>query len=75
VFISQVKDSGADLTICQWGFNDEANHMLLQHGLFIRGCNKMVIFMWKYISRVKEKFFKSWTMRFLARHYSKFGKC
>ena len=45
MLISQVKDSGADLTICQWGFNDEANHMLLQHGLFIRGGNKMVIFM------------------------------
>ena len=36
MLISQVKDSGADLAICQWGFNDEDNHMLLQHELFIR---------------------------------------
>ncbi len=30
---SQVKDSGAGLAICQWGFDDEANHMLLQREL------------------------------------------
>lgn len=28
--IQQVKDSGANLVICQWGFDDEANHLLLQ---------------------------------------------
>jgi chaperonin GroEL (HSP60 family) len=28
-----VKDSGAGLAICQWGFDDEANHMLLQREL------------------------------------------
>lgn len=31
--IKQVKDSGANLAICQWGFDDEANHLLLQHNL------------------------------------------
>jgi len=31
--IKQVKDSGANLVICQWGFDDEANHLLLQHQL------------------------------------------
>ena len=29
----QVKDSGANLVICQWGFDDEANHLLLQNDL------------------------------------------
>lgn len=29
----QVKDSGANLAICQWGFDDEANHLLLAHNL------------------------------------------
>lgn len=28
-----VKDSGANLVICQWGFDDEANHLLLQNEL------------------------------------------
>ena len=28
-----MKDSGAGLAICQWGFDDEANHMLLQRQL------------------------------------------
>jgi T-complex protein 1 subunit epsilon len=28
-----VKDSGANVAMCQWGFDDEANHLLLQHGL------------------------------------------
>eukprot|EP01017_Pseudomicrothorax_dubius_P007591 TRINITY_DN12374_c0_g3_i2.p1 TRINITY_DN12374_c0_g3~~TRINITY_DN12374_c0_g3_i2.p1 ORF type:complete len:537 (+),score=191.32 TRINITY_DN12374_c0_g3_i2:145-1755(+) len=28
-----VKQSGANLVICQWGFDDEANHLLLQNGL------------------------------------------
>ena len=29
----QVKDTGANLVICQWGFDDEANHLLLQREL------------------------------------------
>ncbi len=28
-----VKDSGATLTLCQWGFDDEANHLLMQNNL------------------------------------------
>lgn len=31
--IRQVKDTGANLVICQWGFDDEANHLLLQNEL------------------------------------------
>merc|ERR1711939_39271 len=31
--IKQVKDSGANMVICQWGFDDEANHLLLQNEL------------------------------------------
>lgn len=31
--VQRVKDSGANLVICQWGFDDEANHLLLQNGL------------------------------------------
>lgn len=31
--VKLVKDSGATLAICQWGFDDEANHLLLQHNL------------------------------------------
>ncbi|KAH3902830.1 chaperonin-containing T-complex subunit CCT5 SCDLUD_000422 [Saccharomycodes ludwigii] len=31
--ITFVKDSGADVVICQWGFDDEANHLLLQNEL------------------------------------------
>ncbi len=31
--IKKVKDSGATLVICQWGFDDEANHLLMQAGL------------------------------------------
>lgn len=31
--INYVKDSGANLVICQWGFDDEANHLLLQNEL------------------------------------------
>jgi len=26
--VKKCKDSGADLVICQWGFDDEANHLL-----------------------------------------------
>ncbi|KAI2825274.1 hypothetical protein CBS133816_8668 [Aspergillus niger] len=31
--IQKLKDSGANLVICQWGFDDEANHLLLQNKL------------------------------------------
>jgi len=31
--VDQVKASGANLAICQWGFDDEANHLLLQKEL------------------------------------------
>jgi T-complex protein 1 subunit epsilon len=31
--VQKVKDSGANLVICQWGFDDEANHLLLQNKL------------------------------------------
>uniref|UniRef100_A0A0R3S5E1 T-complex protein 1 subunit epsilon n=1 Tax=Elaeophora elaphi TaxID=1147741 RepID=A0A0R3S5E1_9BILA len=31
--IEQIKESGATLAICQWGFDDEANHLLLAHDL------------------------------------------
>ncbi|GMF73248.1 unnamed protein product [Aspergillus oryzae] len=31
--IQHLKDSGANLVICQWGFDDEANHLLLQNNL------------------------------------------
>uniref|UniRef100_A0A8C3LLJ8 T-complex protein 1 subunit epsilon n=1 Tax=Chrysolophus pictus TaxID=9089 RepID=A0A8C3LLJ8_CHRPC len=29
----KIKDTGANLAICQWGFDDEANHLLLQNEL------------------------------------------
>ena len=31
--VKQVKDAGANMVICQWGFDDEANHLLLQQKL------------------------------------------
>jgi len=31
--VQQCKDSGANLIICQWGFDDEANHLLMQEQL------------------------------------------
>jgi len=31
--VSKCKESGANLVICQWGFDDEANHLLLQNEL------------------------------------------
>jgi T-complex protein 1 subunit epsilon len=31
--VKQVKDTGANLVICQWGFDDEANHLLMQNDL------------------------------------------
>ena len=33
VMVKQCKDSGANMVICQWGFDDEANHLLLQNEL------------------------------------------
>lgn len=36
IFLKQffkVKASGATLALCQWGFDDEANHLLLHHNL------------------------------------------
>lgn len=32
-FFPQIKETGANLAICQWGFDDEANHLLLQNNL------------------------------------------
>lgn len=31
--IEQIKATGANVVICQWGFDDEANHLLLQNKL------------------------------------------
>jgi len=31
--IKQIKDTGANVVICQWGFDDEANHLLLTNKL------------------------------------------
>jgi T-complex protein 1 subunit epsilon len=31
--VAKVKDSGANVVMCQWGFDDEANHLLLQNHL------------------------------------------
>jgi len=31
--ISHIKESGANMVVCQWGFDDEANHLLLQNRL------------------------------------------
>lgn len=31
--IEQIKATGANLVVCQWGFDDEANHLLLQNKL------------------------------------------
>ena len=31
--IKSVKDSGANFVICQWGFDDEANHLLMHNNL------------------------------------------
>jgi chaperonin GroEL (HSP60 family) len=30
---AQVKATGANLVLCQWGFDDEANHLLMQNKL------------------------------------------
>jgi len=31
--VSKVKDSGANIVLCQWGFDDEANHLLMHNDL------------------------------------------
>lgn len=31
--VNKVKDSGANVVLCQWGFDDEANHLLMTNGL------------------------------------------
>ena len=31
--VQRCQDAGAGLVICQWGFDDEANHLLLAHDL------------------------------------------
>lgn len=31
--VKKCKDAGAELVICQWGFDDEANHLLMHEGL------------------------------------------
>lgn len=31
--VQKCKDSGANVVFCQWGFDDEANHLLLHHKL------------------------------------------
>jgi len=31
--VSRVKNSGANVVLCQWGFDDEANHLLMQNEL------------------------------------------
>jgi len=31
--VKRCKDSGADIVMCQWGFDDEANHLLLANDL------------------------------------------
>lgn len=40
--VDQVKACGANVAICQWGFDDEANHYLVQRGLnavrWVGGC-------------------------------------
>lgn len=31
--VQRVKNAGANFVVCQWGFDDEANHLLLQNGI------------------------------------------
>jgi len=31
--VERVKESGANVILCQWGFDDEANHLLMHHKL------------------------------------------
>lgn len=40
-----MKKAGTTLAICQWGFDDEANHLLLQQNLpAVRWVSKLNIF-------------------------------
>lgn len=37
--VKRVKDTGANVVLCQWGFDDEANHLLYQNDLHaVRWC-------------------------------------
>lgn len=40
--VQRVKESGANVVLCQWGFDDEANHLLMQNKLaavrWVGGC-------------------------------------
>jgi hypothetical protein len=41
--VRQVKESGANLVICQWGFDDEANHLLyVCHCVWVSLCGATV---------------------------------
>jgi len=31
--VQKVKDSGCNIVLCQWGFDDEANHLLMHNDL------------------------------------------
>merc|ERR1719473_1850817 len=31
--VAKVKESGANVVLCQWGFDDEANHLLMHNNL------------------------------------------
>merc|ERR1719276_598594 len=31
--VNKVKESGANVVLCQWGFDDEANHLLMHNDL------------------------------------------
>jgi len=31
--VGRVKESGANVVLCQWGFDDEANHLLMSNDL------------------------------------------
>jgi T-complex protein 1 subunit epsilon len=42
--VAQVKASGANVVMCQWGFDDEANHLLLQSGLPVRPAARQAFF-------------------------------
>ena len=33
IVVEKIKASGATIALCQWGFDDEANHLLLQNNM------------------------------------------
>lgn len=41
--VARCKASGADLVICQWGFDDEANHLLMHHKLPAVRCGDIFV--------------------------------